>query len=84
MRPFGDLDGDERGHLQLMFQVRHLFEHSGGVVDDDFCRKVSGMDHLIGRRYPLKRSDAATLLDSLRRLGRRTVSQVQALASNNA
>ena len=81
--PFGDLDTNERDHLQLMFQVRHAFEHNGGVVDDEFCRKVPGMNHLVGRRYPLKRSDATALLDLLPRLGRQVVSQVQALANSS-
>lgn len=78
--PFGDLNRDERDHLRLMFQVRHIFEHNGGVADEEFCRKVPGTTHLLGRRYPLARSDAATLLDLLLRVGLQVVSQVQALA----
>jgi hypothetical protein len=81
--PFGDLDRCERDHLKLMFQVRHIFEHNGGVVDDAFCRAVPEMNHLIGRRYPLNRSDANALLRLLPGLGRKTVSRVQALVDGN-
>ena len=66
-----------------MFQVRHIFEHNGGVVDDDFCRTVPGMNHLVGRRYPLNRSDADALLLLLPGLGRKAVSRVQALVDSN-
>lgn len=77
--PFGDLDHDQRTHLSLMFQVRHLFEHNGGVVDEDFCRKVPGMEHLLSRRYPLTRSDAEALLSLLPQLGERAVERTKAI-----
>jgi hypothetical protein len=81
--PFGNLDRGERDHLKLMFQVRHIFEHNGGVVDDAFCRTVPGMNHLVGRRYPLNRSDADALLCLLAGLGREAVSRVQTLVDSN-
>jgi hypothetical protein len=78
---FGDIDRDEREHLRLMFQMRHVFEHNGGVVDDEFCSTVPGTDHLIGRRYPLQQSDAETRLGILPRLGQQVLARVQALAA---
>lgn len=43
--------------IQLIFQVRHIFEHNMGVVDDDFIKKMPTLRHLIGRKYILKPSE---------------------------
>jgi hypothetical protein len=48
-----------------LFQVRHLYEHTAGVVDAKFCQKVPGTRHLQGRKYPLKRAEVERFLDLL-------------------
>lgn len=80
--PFGGLNGSQRSHVRLMFQVRHLFEHNGGVVDEDFCRKVPNTEYLLGQRYLVRPSDVEELLGLLPELGRSAVSQVQKLAQS--
>jgi Zn ribbon nucleic-acid-binding protein len=74
MESFGkslsDIIGDETFALLLrMFQVRHLFEHNMGVVDDDFIRKVPDLLGLKGRKYPLKREEIELFLNALLEAG---------------
>jgi hypothetical protein len=52
-----------------MFQVRHIYEHNMGVVDDDFIRHVPDMEHLIGRKYALERKEIEKFLDKIEKLG---------------
>ena len=56
--------------LRRMFQVRHIFEHNMGVVDDDFVKKIPECNHLLNRKYPLILSDVQNFLSSLSELGR--------------
>jgi Zn ribbon nucleic-acid-binding protein len=61
-----DLIGEEDfSVLSNMFQVRHIFEHNLGVVDDDFVRKVPDLAYLRGRKYPLERDAIDKFLDVL-------------------
>ena len=48
--------------LFQMFQVRHIYEHNMGVVDDDFVRKVPDLSYLKGRKYPLEKSEIEKFL----------------------
>lgn len=43
--------------LLKMFQVRHIYIHNMGVVDEDYIKKVPQDSHLLGRKYPLKREE---------------------------
>ena len=45
-----------------MFQVRHIYEHNMGVIDDDFVRKVPDLGHLKGRKYLLVRDEIEKFL----------------------
>lgn len=48
--------------LFRMFQVRHIYEHNRGVVDDDFVHKVPNLRYLKGRKYPLKQDEIEKFL----------------------
>ncbi|MBI2165985.1 MAG: hypothetical protein HYU29_06235 [Chloroflexi bacterium] len=54
--------------LFRLLQVRHIYEHNLGVVDDTFIARVPGSRHLRGRVYPLNRSDVEGLLGLLETL----------------
>lgn len=56
--------------LRQMFQVRHVFEHNMGVVDNDFIKKVPALNYLIDRKYPLTLTEVQTFLGLLIDLGR--------------
>lgn len=51
--------------LVKMFNVRHIYEHNMGVVDDSFCRRVSATDHLLGQKYELRRGGVHDFLNVL-------------------
>ena len=55
--------------IQLMFQVRHIFEHNMGVVDNDFIKKIPTLNHLFGRKYNLKISEIEKFILVMEDLG---------------
>lgn len=55
--------------LVKMFQVRHLFEHNMGVIDEDFVKKVNGYAAQQGRKYSLTGDEIAEFLDAMLELG---------------
>jgi len=62
------LGSDEFSDLARLFQVRHIYEHNLGVVDEEFAAKVPAYRHLKGRLYPLSREDVEHLLELLGQL----------------
>jgi hypothetical protein len=62
------LPAADHDHLVLMFQVRHLAEHTGRVVDDDAVSKVPELAALRGRLYPLTGEEARAFVSVLRLL----------------
>lgn len=55
-------------HVDRMFQVRHLFEHNAGVVDDAAISRISNLAGLRGRKYPITREEVTQLIPVLREL----------------
>jgi hypothetical protein len=51
--------------LTRMFQVRHVYEHSLGVVDAQAINKVPGLAAWRGRKYVLARREVESFLQSL-------------------
>jgi len=71
-RTLADIIGhEEADFLKKMFQVRHIFEHNMGVVDEDYVQKVPGSAHLKGRRYKLERDEVERFLETLLNAGRK-------------
>lgn len=63
--------------LSKMFQVRHIYEHSAGVVDDDFVKKVPALSHLKSRKYSLDKQEIDSFLSKILELGKKIFSQVE-------
>ena len=59
-------DGD---FLFLMFQVRHIYEHNAGVIDNDFVAKLPAYSSQIGRKFTLKKDDVSAFIALMRKLG---------------
>jgi hypothetical protein len=59
---------DGRGDLARLFQIRHVYEHNLGVVDDDMVAKVPGYAHLKGKICPISREDVERLIELLDKL----------------
>jgi len=55
--------------LLKMFQVRHLYEHNMGVIDDDFARKIPHLNSLKGKKYNLTYIEVRDFLSDVECLG---------------
>lgn len=57
--------------LYKMFQVRHIYDHNAGVIDDDFIRNMSKYDrsYQLGRIYSLTEEEIEKFLNIVQDLG---------------
>lgn len=60
------------------FQKRHLLAHRMGVVDDDYLRKTSDPDAVVGRKIVVSRIDVAAIAGVLRAVGEYVASSLGA------
>lgn len=60
---------DEWTSVCRTFQKRHLFAHTGGVVDDAYLRTAKDPVAKLGRKVPLSSDEIIALVASLRGLG---------------
>lgn len=63
--------------LSKMFQVRHIYEHTAGVVDDDFVKRVPALIYLKGRKYSLDKQEIYSFLVKILELGKQIYSQIE-------
>lgn len=63
--------------MTKMFQVRHIYEHNAGVLDDDFIKKVPSLAYLKGRKYNLGKQEIDSFLLKILELGKQIYSQVE-------
>jgi len=69
-----DIIGQEKfDYIFKMFQVRHIYEHNMGVIDNDFIRKVPALAHLRGRKYPLQQNEIQDFLTFLLETGEKII-----------
>lgn len=59
------------------FQVRHIYEHKMGVVDDDFVRIIPSLGHFKGRKFSLEKEEIEKFLDLLKDLGNKLMSYLE-------
>lgn len=55
--------------LSKMFQVRHLFEHNMGVIDNDFVKKIPAYSRMTDRKYVLSEDEVRKFIDLMLELG---------------
>jgi hypothetical protein len=55
--------------LFKMFQVRHIYEHNAGVIDNSFTKKLPEYGSLMGRKYPLTEEEITEFLYITQDLG---------------
>jgi len=53
--------------LLRMFQVRHLYEHNMGVIDEDFLKKIP--NQILGRKYKLTIEELKEFINWMNELG---------------
>lgn len=56
--------------LDLMFQVRHIYEHNMGVIDEDFIKALPEYSDYVGRKYKISENDVKDFLQSMFDLGK--------------
>lgn len=57
-------------HLLIkMFQVRHLYEHNMGVVDEDFIKKLPQYSSSLGRKFMLDETELKDFISCVKELG---------------
>lgn len=71
------LGEDEANILNRIFQVRHIYEHNMGVIDDDFIRKVKDYSQLRGRKYALDKNEIERFLGILLVAGRGIANELE-------
>ena len=55
--------------LKKMFQVRHLYEHNMGVIDEDFINKINDHSSKLGMKYNLSIDEVILFVDNMKELG---------------
>jgi hypothetical protein len=65
--------------LKRLFQVRHIFEHNMGVIDDDFIAKVQDSAHLKGKKYRLQGAELSQLMTTLTQTAQRIAEQLSSV-----
>ena len=55
--------------LIKLFQVRHLYEHNMGVIDDDFIKKLPYFSKDLGKKYILTEKEMEKFISSIKTLG---------------
>lgn len=72
------VDG-ERSYMNLMFQRRHVLEHNGGLVDEQYIRKSGDISYDIGQRLVVTEEHTKLLIEIIRKLaaGLKTLTAVQ-------
>lgn len=59
---------EEIKKLVKMFQQRHVFEHNGGVVDEDYLKKSGDTTYKLGQRLVLHKKDVFDTINIIRKL----------------
>ncbi len=62
-------DIDDFGFICKMFQVRHLYEHNMGVIDDYFIKYVDGYGNKVGMKYELTSEELRKFIMVMKKLG---------------
>lgn len=57
------------GLLLKLFQVRHIYEHNLGVIDDDFVKKFPEYKSSIGKKYKLNEKEISSFITVIKELG---------------
>ena len=67
------LNDDEWDFVIKCFQIRHLFAHKMGVVDDEYIKKAKDPSAVIGRKIAIHPSDIIELIRLLKLVGKNLV-----------
>lgn len=63
------IGGNEYDLIKRMFQVRHIYIHNSGVIDEDFLNTLPELSTLRGKIYPLNQEEIRSFINFLSKLG---------------
>ena len=63
------LSTDEYEKMYYLFQVRHIWTHNFGEVDEDFVKKTKSDVNLIGKRIIPKEDEVSNFIDLIEKFG---------------
>jgi len=52
-----------------LFQVRHIYEHNMGVIDEDFIQKLPSFSQKLGRKYTLNQKEIEKFIVKMEDIG---------------
>ena len=59
------LSQSDSDFLFKIFQVRHIYEHNAGVIDEDFVNKLPHFKSQKGKKYKLEKSELELFFNKL-------------------
>ncbi len=62
------LNHDDSEFIFKMFQVRHIYEHNSGIIDDDFIKAIPTYSNAQGRKYQLTDEEIDVFIIKLQQL----------------
>ncbi|MDD4353584.1 MAG: hypothetical protein PHN56_03945 [Candidatus Nanoarchaeia archaeon] len=71
------LSQQDSDFLFKMFQVRHIYEHTAGVIDNDFIKKLPQFNLQKGRKYILDKKEILLFLEKLLSLAQKIYLEVE-------
>lgn len=67
------IDKEKFDFLLKMFQVRHIYKHNMGVVDEVFVCKIPDLDYLKDQKYKLEKKEIKEFLSLILELGKKII-----------
>lgn len=66
---YGDfINSSEIEKLNFAFQKRHVFEHSGGIVDEDYLKKSGDTSYKLGQRLIVHKAEVLETIEIVKKL----------------
>ncbi|MFQ5910054.1 MAG: hypothetical protein ACE5IJ_04945 [Thermoplasmata archaeon] len=78
------LTGMEIDRLNVLFQRRHLLEHTDGIVDQQYLDRSHDQTYRVGQRIVVNVQDVVELANLVKRLGTGLASKVSALDAGSS
>jgi len=60
---------DEMSFIRIMFQKRHIIEHNGGIVDEEYLKKSGDTTYKIGERLSINCDECIRFSEVILKLG---------------
>lgn len=71
------LSKEDSHFLFKMFQVRHIYEHCSGVIDEDFIKNLPEFKNRKGRKFILKNEEIQLFIEKIQQLATKIYSEVE-------